>query len=75
MKERIGITKEEKQNMILLIKEYFYNEREEEIGDLAASMVLDFFINKLAPSFYNKGIEDSYKFLNDKISDLLGLEI
>lgn len=61
--------------MILAIKEYFYNERDEEIGDLAASMILDFFIKELAPRFYNQGIEDSYRFLNDKLGDMLGLEL
>lgn len=75
MKDRINLSKEEKQNMILSIKEYFYNERDEEIGDLAATLILDFFIKELAPAIYNKGIQDCYKFLNDKLGDMIGLEI
>lgn len=57
------------------IKEYFYNEREEELGDLAADMILTFFMEKLAPSIYNKGIEDAYTFMNDKIQDLFEIQI
>lgn len=75
MKDRINLSKEERQNMTLSIKEYFFNERDEEIGDLAATLILDFFIKELAPAIYNKGIQDSYKFLNDKLGDMIGLEI
>lgn len=75
MKDRINLSKEEREKMIASIKEYFYEEREEEIGDLAASIMLDFFIKELAPYIYNKGIEDCYKFLTDKLGDMMGLEI
>ncbi len=34
--------------MIDSIKEYFYNERDEELGDLAAGMILDFFSGKIS---------------------------
>ena len=61
--------------MCSFIKEYFYNEREEELGDLAADMILTFFMEKLAPSIYNKGIEDAYTFMNDKIQDLFEIQI
>lgn len=72
--DKIVLNKDKKKQMIEDIKEYFCNEREEEIGDLAASMVLDFVINKLAPEFYNKGVEDSYRYMSEKIEDMLGLE-
>ncbi len=42
-KNIIEIDKNKKKVMIESIKEYFYNERDEEIGDLAAHMILDFF--------------------------------
>lgn len=42
-KNVIEIDKNKKNVMIESIKEYFYNERDEEIGDLAADMILDFF--------------------------------
>ena len=53
----INISKERKAAMIADIKAYFLNEREEEIGDLAAGMVLDFIVEKLAPEFYNQGVD------------------
>ncbi|TGE33459.1 DUF2164 family protein [Desulfosporosinus sp. Sb-LF] len=57
--------------MILAIKTYFLKEREEELGDLGSSLLLDFITDKLAMEFYNQGVYDSYKFLNDKTEDLL----
>lgn len=60
--------------MISAIKEFFLKEREEDIGELAALLVLDLFTTKLAREFYNQGVEDSYQFMNEKIEDLLGIQ-
>ncbi|MCG9966670.1 DUF2164 domain-containing protein [Pelotomaculum terephthalicicum JT] len=51
--------------MISAIQTYFLNEREDKLGDLAASLILDFFIEKLAPEFYNQGVYDSYIYMSD----------
>lgn len=70
----IKLTKEKRGEMVLTIKDYFLKEREEKIGDLAAGLILDFIISELAPEFYNKGVEDSYKFMQDKVEDLLSIQ-
>ncbi|MFZ2538636.1 MAG: DUF2164 domain-containing protein [Oscillospiraceae bacterium] len=75
MSRNIGISKENRKAMIDLIKSYFQKERDEELGDLSAMMILDFFIKELAPEFYNQGVADSYTYLNDKIEDLFSLQI
>jgi len=67
------IKKERKDEMISEIKNYFSKEREEETGDLAAGMILDFFMEKLAPEFYNQGVDDSYKYMSDATEDLLSI--
>lgn len=74
-KQKIILNKKQKQEMLNVIKDYFYNEREEDLGDLAADMLLTFFLEKLAPSIYNQGIEDAYTFMNDKIQDLFEIQI
>lgn len=61
--------------MISAIKGYFLKEREEELGDLAAGLVLDFVIEKLAPEFYNQGVYDSYKLMENRIEDLLSIQL
>lgn len=55
------------------IKQYFLEERGEELGDLAAMLILEFFANKLAPHFYNKGIQDGHDFLSQRLDDIFEL--
>ena len=74
MKQKIALTKEKRDYMISEIKTYFLNERDEDLGDLAAGLILDFFIEKIATEFYNQGVYDSYNYMNDKIEDLLGIQ-
>lgn len=73
-KQKFQLSKETRAAMISEIKAYFLDEREEELGDLAAALLLDFVIEKLAPEFYNQGVHDSYKYLNERIEDLLSLQ-
>ena len=71
---KIKLNNEKRQAMISLIKTFFKNERDENLGDLAAGIILDFFIDKLAPEFYNQGVYDSYQYISDRIEDLLGIQ-
>lgn len=74
MNNKIKLSREKRAEMIALIKGYFENEREEEIGDLASGMMLDFFIEELAVEFYNQGVWDSHIYMNDRVEDLLGIQ-
>ena len=73
-KMNFDIPKEKKEAMIAEIQGYFLKERDEEIGNLSASLMLDFILEKLAPQIYNQGIYDAYKYFTDKTEDLLGLQ-
>jgi len=66
-------SKEKRKEFVEAIQNFFYEEREEEIGELAASFLLDFFVEKIAPNIYNQGVMDSYKYLNERLEDLLAL--
>jgi uncharacterized protein (DUF2164 family) len=66
----IKVEKETREAMIVALTNYYLNEREEEIGHLASSMLLDFIIEKLAPEFYNQGIMDATKYINDRVEDM-----
>jgi uncharacterized protein (DUF2164 family) len=70
----IKITRERRDEMITIIRNYFSKERDEEIGDLAAGMILDFIIENLAPEFYNQGVEDSQRYMQDAALDLLSIQ-
>ncbi len=69
----VKVTKERRREMIAEIKNFFSKEREEEIGDLAAGIILDFILEKIAPELYNQGVDDSYKYIKDAAEDLLSI--
>ena len=69
----IKVTKEQRDEMIAAIKHYFLKNREEEIGDLQAGLMLDFILEEIAPEFYNQGVLDSYTYIKDTIEDLLSI--
>ncbi|MBL4934810.1 DUF2164 domain-containing protein [Clostridium sp. YIM B02515] len=73
-KDMFKLTKEQREDMINSIKNYFLDEREEEIGDLASNLMLNFIIEEIAPEFYNKGVYDSYKYMSDRVEDILTIQ-
>ncbi|HEY5562306.1 MAG TPA: DUF2164 domain-containing protein [Clostridiaceae bacterium] len=74
MDNKIKLTKEKRHEMIASIKTYFLIEREEELGGLAAGLILDFFIKEIAVEIYNQGVFDSYRYMGDRVEDLLGIQ-
>ncbi len=66
-------SKEKRKEYVEAIQNYFLEEREEEIGELAANFLLDFFAKVIGPDIYNQGVMDSYKYLNERLEDLLAL--
>lgn len=75
MKKKIKLSEENKEAMRSKIVEYFWEERDEDLGELASQLILDFFLEELAPSVYNQGVEDSYAYTMDKLQDLFALQI
>lgn len=70
----IELDKETKEKLISEIKKYFQEEREEEIGELASSIMLKYITENIGPAFYNKGIRDAISYMNDRVDDMYGLE-
>jgi len=73
MKSRIELSDDRKKRIIEDIKEYFYKERGEEIGILAAELFYDFIIEKIGAEIYNQGLIDAKNFLEEKADDIYGI--
>ncbi|WP_432404693.1 DUF2164 domain-containing protein [Wukongibacter sp. M2B1] len=67
---KIELSKEHKQNAIKEIKRYFDSERDEQIGDLQAELILDFILDKVGPQIYNQAISDMQRYMNEKVDDM-----
>lgn len=55
----IKIKRDEKEKFIKDIQEFFYSERDEEIGIIAAEQVLEFFMEDMAKLVYNRALDDA----------------
>lgn len=56
--------------MIADIQRFFYEERNEEIGNLAAENMLEFFKIHLGPYFYNEAIKDARTLMGEKMASI-----
>lgn len=68
----IEFEKEQKQKMIESIRQYFLEEMDEEIGDLKATLLLDFFMQEIGTSVYNKAIADATVYIQERAADMEG---
>lgn len=68
----IKLSKETRQTLIASVKRFFAEHMDEEIGDLKASLVLDFCIREIGPSIYNQAIADAQAHMQERVTDLDG---
>lgn len=68
----IKLSDDTQQRLISSIKQYASENMEEEIGDLKARLLMDFFLKELGPSVYNKAIADAQAQMLDRVGDLDG---
>jgi len=68
------LAKEKEKELLDEIRKFFLDQRDEEIGELSARLVLDFIIETAGPFFYNRGVQDAYRLMAGKVEDLLELE-
>ena len=66
----IKIPDEARQRMVASIRRYFEQELDEEIGELKAGLLLDFFLEEIAPTVYNQALGDAQAWLLGKVEDL-----
>ncbi|MHB8793075.1 MAG: DUF2164 domain-containing protein [Thermoleophilia bacterium] len=66
----IKLERETEKHLIASIKRFYAEEMDDEIGDLKAMRVLEFFIRELGPNIYNQAIADAQKYFQEKASDL-----
>lgn len=66
----VRLTSEQKKEFIRKIKEFFLEERDEEIGELAANIYLDFILEHIAPIIYNAALDDAEQFMRLKLDDI-----
>ena len=66
----IKIPKDKETQLIASIRHYFAENMDSEIGDLKATLLLDYFIKEIGPSIYNQAIQDAQAIMNEKVDEL-----
>ncbi|TFE02518.1 DUF2164 domain-containing protein [Jeotgalibacillus sp. R-1-5s-1] len=74
MKDPFAFTAEDKKIMVQKIQGYFMDEYEEDIGQLRATLLLDFLLKEIGPAIYNQGVNDSHRFFAEKLEDLFEIQ-
>ncbi|GGD27376.1 DUF2164 domain-containing protein [Pontibacillus salipaludis] len=65
-----SLKKEEREQIRSKIQGYFEMERGEEIGTIAADQFFQFIEKEISPHFYNQGVQDAKKMLEEKMMNL-----
>ena len=67
---KIKLSEERRRELIHAIRSFHHDRFDEEIGELRARLLLDFFLAALGPAVYNQGVRDAQVYLQDKLVDL-----
>ena len=65
----IEIAKEARQQAVQSIERWFLDERDEKIGNIAASALLGFFLEEIGPLVYNRAVADVQERLGARIAE------
>ncbi len=70
MEIKTELSDEARKQAVTSLRRYFSAELEQEIGDLKAGLLLDFVLQEIGPSIYNRAIADAQTYMRDRVADL-----
>jgi uncharacterized protein (DUF2164 family) len=74
-KRTLDLPGDARKQAIVSIRRLFQEELDQDIGDLKASLALDYFLKELGPIVYNIGVADAKAFLAERTEDLNALSL
>jgi uncharacterized protein (DUF2164 family) len=69
---RVKLSEERRRDLVQSFQSYCRAEFDEDVSELKAERVLDYFVERLGPPVYNQAIRDAHAFLQEKLQDLEG---
>jgi uncharacterized protein (DUF2164 family) len=66
----IELSKESRNAAVLSIERYFQQNMEERIGNIQAAALLNFFLEEIGPSVYNKAVADAQERMQARVTEL-----
>jgi len=68
----VALSDDTAEKAIASIRRYATEHLDQEIGELQARLLLEFFLKEIAPSVYNAAVADAQTYLRDRVADLEG---
>lgn len=69
---KIQLKDDRRERMLRSIRKYFAEHCDQELGELAAGRLLDFFVRELGAPVYNQAIQDARAFVQERLEELEG---
>jgi len=69
---KIELSKQVRADAITSIQRYFQENMPEPIGNMAAGLLLNYFVEEIGPTIYNQAIADAQARIMQRLSDLEG---
>ncbi len=69
----IALTPAEIADAIPSLQKFFREELDDELSEMRARFLLDFFLKEIAPHAYNRGVKDAENYFRARTEDLGGL--
>lgn len=69
----LELTKEETEQVVPSLQRYFREEFDQELSEMRARFLLEYFQKEIAPLAYNKGVKDAEQYFRTKTEDLTGI--
>ncbi len=69
---KVELSKPARADAIASLQRYFSEHMPEPLGDLAAGLLLSFFLEEVAPAVYNQAIVDAQARVQERVGDLSG---
>jgi len=69
----ITLSPETTKKLQVSIKRYVAEHLDQEMGDLKASLLLDYCLQEIGPAVYNQAIADAQKYFHGRVEDLEGV--
>ncbi|WP_440888259.1 DUF2164 domain-containing protein [Vibrio sp. WZ-1] len=66
----IKLERAQKETLAVVIQDYMQDELSVEIGQFDSEFLIDFITEKLAPIYYNKGIEDAKAVIERRMLEM-----
>ena len=69
----LELTPQDFEQIIPSLQKYFREELDQELSEMKARFLLEYFQKEIAPLAYNKGVKDAEQYFRTKTEDLTGV--